>query len=93
MDIHRKAMEVFGDAHQIHRTVEELNELSLIVLKALRTGPGTVEDPREDIIGEVADVLETLNYLYIKYNISEREVDKARLVKRKKLYKYIQESE
>lgn len=75
-----KALEYYGERHQIDKVIEESAELIQAISKIrehqeISCGDYTAE-LRENLITELADVYITLEYVKIVYAVNEKELSK-----------------
>jgi phosphoribosyl-ATP pyrophosphohydrolase len=76
MNIYERAIEHWGKERQIEKTIEELCELQIELEKETR-GVGD----RQAILSEMADVLNTIEYVLIIKGFTQEEVSYARHLK------------
>ena len=74
MNIYQEAVAKFGADHQILKAVEELNELAtaLMHFRDGKVEPNVVENE----IADVEIMIEQLNVIFIRYNISKLHCEK-----------------
>lgn len=73
MNFYERLLNKFGGSKQILKTIEEMNELTQVLLWELNNKDKN-KNIREKVLEEMSDVLMTFESLKLIYNISDKEI-------------------
>lgn len=74
MNFYERLLNKFGGSKQILKCIEEMNELTQVLLWELNDKGKQPKFIREKVIEEMSDVLMTFESLKLIYNISDKEI-------------------
>lgn len=88
------AREVYGEKNQILVAIEELNELACVCAKYPRyeDKDTAVENLREKVIDEMADVCIVLDHIQAIFNVSDTEIWQRAMKKGERVERWLQKS-